>query len=109
MMPLLCNLVAVSAIYHAHIPKLIQSLEPYLTIAQKKQLKQEGKYKGQQERHSTNINPNVVPYCAAYVQQIVAGVANPGRKHEYIVHRYVEEALKNMVNLEVIETHFLTR
>jgi hypothetical protein len=33
---------------------------------------------------------------------------DPGRKHDYIVHRYVEEALKNMVNLEVVETRVLT-
>ncbi|KAE9969368.1 hypothetical protein EG327_010662 [Venturia inaequalis] len=71
MMPLLHKRVAAAAAYHAHIPKLIRTLEPHLTITQKKQLKTEGKYKGQQAR-------------------------------------YVEEALKNMVNLEMLDLSVLT-
>jgi hypothetical protein len=50
-----------------------------------------------------------MPHCAAHVRQMVAGVADPGRKHEYIVYRYVEEALKNIVNLEIVEAYFLTK
>jgi hypothetical protein len=107
-MPLLYKRIAVAAMFHAHIPKLIRTLEPHLTIAQKKQLKKEGKYKGQQERYPSHLDPNAKPACASYVRQIVVGVADPGRKHEYIVHRYVEEAFKNMNNLEIVETYFLT-
>jgi hypothetical protein len=108
MMPLLHKRIAVAAAYHAHIPKLIRTIEPHLTIAQKKQLKKEGKYNGQQERHSTKVDANEKPACASYVRQIVAGWSDPGRKHEYIVHRYIEEALKNMDNLEIVEMSFLT-
>lgn len=108
MMPLLHKRLAVAAAYHAHIPKLIRALEPHLTIKQKKQLKKEGKYKGQQERYSNDLDANEVPTCASYVRQLVVGWSDPGRKHEYIVHRYVEEALQNMVNLEILEVSFLT-
>jgi hypothetical protein len=49
MMPLLYNRIAVAAMFHAYIPKLIRALEPHLSIAQKRQLMKEGKYKGQQK------------------------------------------------------------
>ena len=109
MMPLLHKRVAVAAMFHAHISKLIRGLEPHLTIAQKRQLKEEGKYKGQQAQYSSHLSADAKPFYTSYVRQIVAGVADPGQKHEYIVHRYVEEALKNMNNLEIVEVHFLTQ
>ncbi|KAH6890672.1 hypothetical protein B0T10DRAFT_324881 [Thelonectria olida] len=108
MMPRLHKRLAVAAMFHAHISKLIRALEPHLTIAQKKQLKKEGKYKGQQERYSTLLDEHSKPFCADCVRQIVVGVADPGRKHKYIVERYVEEGFKNMTNLEIIETRMLT-
>ncbi|QDS71999.1 hypothetical protein FKW77_001758 [Venturia effusa] len=66
MMPLLHKRLAVAAPYHAHIAKLIRTLEPYLTITQKRLLKAEGKYKGQQERYSSDLDVNEVPTCASY-------------------------------------------
>lgn len=108
-MPRLYGRIAVAAMFHAHIPKLIRTLEPHLTIAQKKQLKKEGKYKGQAERYPTILNEKSKPICAAYVRQLVIGVADPGRKHRYIVDRYVEEALKNMQNLEIVETRIVNK
>jgi hypothetical protein len=109
MMPQLYGRVAVAAMFHAHIAKLIRTLEPHLTIAQKKQLKKEGKYKGQQDRYRTGLDEHAKPICAAYVRQIVVGVADPGKKHKYIVDRYVEEAFKNFDNLETIETRVMTK
>lgn len=109
MMPLYHKRVAVAAFYHAHIPRLIRILEPHLAINQKKQLKKEGKYKGQQEKYSGDLGANEVPTCASYAKQLVVGRSDPGRKHEYIVHRYVEEALKNMGNLEILDLSFLTK
>lgn len=108
-MPLLHKRIAVAAMFHAHIPKLIRDLEPYLTIAQKKQLKKEGTYKGQQERYASKLDVKAVPACASHVRQIVVGVSDPGRKHVYIVHRYVEEAFKNLKNLEIVEAYFCTK
>jgi hypothetical protein len=108
MMPILHKRVAVAAMFHAHISKLIRTIEPHLSIAQKRQLKKEGKYKGQQEQYPSLLNVNTIPACASYVRQIVFGAADPGRKHEYIVFRYIEEVFKNMNNLEVVEAYFLT-
>jgi len=107
-MPLLHKRIAVAAPYHAHISKLIRNLEPYLTITQKRQLKREGTYKGQQERYSSKLDANEIPACASYPRQMVVGYSDPGRKHQYIVHRYVEETLKNTSNLEIAEMSFLT-
>ncbi|KAK8855118.1 hypothetical protein PGQ11_011030 [Apiospora arundinis] len=107
--PRLYARVAVHASYHAHIAKLIRTLEPLLTIAQKRQLKKEGKYKGQQERYPTTLDPNFKPICTQYVGQLIVGRVDPGRKHRYIVDRYVEEAFKNLDNLAIVETRVLTR
>ncbi|KAM6525148.1 hypothetical protein FALCPG4_010708 [Fusarium falciforme] len=107
-MPYLYKHIAVAAMFHAHIPKLIRGLEPVLTIAQKKQLKKEGKYKGQQERFSSRLDENAKPLCADYVRSIVVGVCDPGRKHQYITNRYLEEAFQNLNNLEIVETCVLT-
>lgn len=94
--------------FHAHIPKLIRTIEPHLRIAQKKQLKKEGKYKGQQEEYPRGLDEKAKPDCASYVRQLVVGVSDPGKKHKYIVERYVEEFLKNIENLEILETRVFT-
>jgi hypothetical protein len=109
MMPRLYGRIAVAAMFHAHIPKLIRTLEPHLTIAQKKQLKKEGKYKGQQERYPRGLDEKAKPICASYVRQIIVGVVDPGKKHRYIVDRYIEEAFKNMDNLEIVETRVFSK
>ena len=109
MMPRLYSRVAVAAMFHAHIPKLIRTLEPLLTIKQKKQLKKEGKYKGQQERYPSGLDEKAHPINATYVRQMIVGRMDPGKKHKYIVERYVDEVFKNMPNLEIVETHELTK
>lgn len=108
-MPNLYNRIIVAAAFHAHIPKLIRTLEPLLTIAQKKQLKKEGKYKGQQERYGTNLDEYSKPTGVNHVRQMLVGRSEPGKKHQYIVDRYVEETFKNLDHLEVVETHILTK
>jgi len=70
MMPRLYGRITVSAMFHAHIPKLIRTIEPLLTVKQKKQLKKEGRYKGQQERYESGIDENLTPICANYVRQV---------------------------------------
>lgn len=107
--PRLYERVAVAAMFHAHIPKVIRTLEPHLTITQKKQLKREGRYKGQQERYPTGLDEEKVPFCASHVRQFIIGASDPGKRHKYIVERYYEEALKNMTNIEILETHVVTR
>lgn len=107
-MPYLYKRIAVAAMFHAHIPKFIRALEPLLTIAQKKQLKEEGKYKGQQAQFSSLLDENAKPLWADCVRQMVVGVCDPGRKHEYIIGRYLEETFQNLSNLEIVETYVLT-
>jgi hypothetical protein len=84
-------------------------LEPHLTIAQKKQLKKEGKYKGQQEVYPKGLDEKAKPIYTNYVRQIIVGVVDPGKKHKPIVERYIEEAFKNMENLEVVDTQVYTK
>lgn len=78
MMPRLYNRVAVAAAYHAHIAKLIRTLEPHLSIKQKRALKKEGKYKGQQERYPGGLDEKARPICAGYVSQMIVGMADVG-------------------------------
>ncbi|RSM07062.1 hypothetical protein CEP52_005431 [Fusarium oligoseptatum] len=95
-MPYLYKQIAVAAMFHAHIPKLIRALEPVLTIAQKKQLKKEGKYKGQQERFSSRLDENAKPLCADYVRSIVVGVCDPGRKTQVHYHQISGRGLSEL-------------
>ncbi|KAJ4128195.1 hypothetical protein NW768_008481 [Fusarium equiseti] len=103
------NHIAVKLNFFAHIPKVIRRLEPHLSIAQKKQIKREGRYKGQQEKFSSLLDPNAVPKCALDVRQMTIGGIDPGKKHRPIVIRYLEEVLKNLTNLEVLDTSELNR
>ncbi|KAL5609809.1 hypothetical protein FOVSG1_004490 [Fusarium oxysporum f. sp. vasinfectum] len=106
--PRLYERINVSVSYHAHIPKLIRNLEPFLSINQKKQLRKEGQYRGQQESFSNVIDPQKKPRFGEYVRQANLFIGDPGKNHKFIVNRYVEEALKNMTNLEVVETSSIT-
>ncbi|KAM0325589.1 hypothetical protein ACHAPQ_007989 [Fusarium lateritium] len=107
-MPVLHKRISVSVGFWQHIPHVIRQIEPHLSIAQKKQLKREGKYKGQQEKFSTLLDPLAVPACADYVRQVVIGAVDPGKKHKFIVMRYLEEVLKNISNLEIVDAYELT-
>ncbi|KAF4449107.1 hypothetical protein FALBO_16710 [Fusarium albosuccineum] len=107
--PHLYKSVSVSAHFHAQIPRLIRTLEPHLTIEQREQLQTEGTYRGQEDWCSYEIDWSAIPACAGDVRQIHVGVVEPGRKHKPLVHRYVEEAFKNMDNLEIVKTRVLTK
>ncbi|KAF4451268.1 hypothetical protein F53441_5689 [Fusarium austroafricanum] len=100
--------ISVSVAFWAHIPNVIRRIEPHLSIAQKKQLKKEGKYKGQQEKFSTRLDPDAVPPSADFVRQMIVGHIDPGKKHKPIVMRYLEEVMKNLHNLEVFYAHEFT-
>ncbi|KAF4439705.1 hypothetical protein F53441_12516 [Fusarium austroafricanum] len=106
--PRLYKRLSVSVSYHAHIAKLIRTIEPLLSIAQRKQLRKEGQYKGQQETFSDKLDPHKKPEKAEFVRQAILAIGDPGKKHRFIVHRYAEEALKNINNVEVVETWILT-
>ncbi|EKJ69684.1 hypothetical protein FPSE_10098 [Fusarium pseudograminearum CS3096] len=106
--PLLYKRISVAAMFHGHIAKLIRTLEPHLSIQQRKQLKKEGTYKGQKDIYPSGLRPDEMPVCANHVRQLVIGSVQAGRNHDYIVHRYIEEALKNTANVEILESFFVT-
>jgi hypothetical protein len=106
--PQLYKRLDVYVTFHSHIAKLIRTLDPLLSIKQREQLKKEGTYKGQQESFSNKLDPQRIPGIASFVTEAMFGIGDPGKKHRYIVHRYVEEAMKNMKNLEIVETMLIT-
>jgi hypothetical protein len=106
--PRLYQRINVSVSYHAHISKLIRTLEPLLSINQRKQLRKEGQYRGQQESFSNLFDPQEKPRFGEYVRQATLFIGDPGKNHKFIVNRYVEEALKNMTSLEIVETSSIT-
>ena len=108
MMPCLYHRIDVSAGCHPHIAKFIRTIEPLLSISQKKALKKVGKYRGQQERHSTALAANAVPLNARFVRQLVVGDISPGRNHVHICIRYIEELVMNLPHLEVLCISILT-
>ncbi|KAF4978270.1 hypothetical protein FZEAL_5327 [Fusarium zealandicum] len=107
-MPILHKRIAVSTSFHAHIPHVIRASEPHLSIAQKTQLKKEGKHKGQQPRYSGLLDPDAIPPCTDYMRQLVIGVLDPGKKHKPILLKYLEDLLKNLHYLEYADIKELT-
>lgn len=95
--------VSVDVAYHSDITKFIRNIEPHLSIRQRKQLKKEGKYSGQQDEYPSNLGPEEKPTCAEHVRQLSVSHLNPDRKNAQILYRYIEEALQNMRNIEVLE------
>ncbi|CAJ0551309.1 Ff.00g112390.m01.CDS01 [Fusarium sp. VM40] len=106
--PQLYKRIDVYVTSHPQIAKFIRNLDPLLSIKQREQLKTEGTYKGQRESFSNKLDPKKVPELASFVTEAMFGIGDPGRKHRYIVHRYMEEAMKNMKNLEIVETLLVT-
>jgi hypothetical protein len=97
----------VGALIYDHIQYLICGLEPHLCIAQKLRLKAEGTYEGQQGLYSPYLNWDAAP-CAPCVREIIVDETRAGEMHDHMVHRYVEEAFKNLHNLEVVDVSWLT-
>ncbi|RGP81743.1 hypothetical protein FLONG3_128 [Fusarium longipes] len=107
-MPRLYKRVEGSPHFHAHIAKHIRSIEPILTIEQRKQLKKEGKYRGQQEDFPDQADEKKRPEIADFVRQVIFQIGDPGRKHRFIVYRYIEELLGSVNNLEVFAASDIT-
>lgn len=108
MMPRLHQRVILVAEHFGHIPAMIRTVQRYLSIAQKKELRKMGTYKGQQETYPAGVDEHEVPDCTRFIQELVIGKCNPGKKHDKIAHRYIEEFLKNVTNVRVVETNMLT-
>ncbi|KAM0492584.1 hypothetical protein ACHAP8_009761 [Fusarium lateritium] len=102
-MPIIHNSVAVE-VHYDPIAEAIRLLEPHLSITQKKQLKKMEYYKGLQERFSSRLDQDAVPGCAKYVRQMTIGTIDPEESRKKVVMKTLEEALKNLTNLEVLDT-----
>ena len=99
-MPRLYKRVEASVEYHAHIAKLIRSIEPALTIQQRKQLRKEGQYKGQQDTFP-KVDEKKRPEIANFIRQAAFEIGDPGKKHKFIIYRYIEELLESASKLQV--------
>lgn len=109
MTPRLHQLLTIDVTSSGSLPKFIRSIEPYLSIAQKTQLRKEGCYESRQERDPEHLDENAKPVSASYVRQMVVGMIYPGGKRNlFIVYRYIEEVLKNLDNLELVDVSVLT-
>ncbi|RVD86111.1 uncharacterized protein DFL_004405 [Arthrobotrys flagrans] len=49
-----------------------------------------------------NADPDLVPYCARYVKRLLVGWSNPGPGRTHILTAYLEQALENLTELEVL-------
>ncbi|KAF3938840.1 hypothetical protein ABW19_dt0206371 [Dactylella cylindrospora] len=100
--PILYRDVIASAPSHANIRVFIRTLERFLSIRQRKLLKAEKKYDGQQERFRKNLDEDFTPYCTQYVRRLFVGWSNPGRNHMTVLSRYIEEVLETLSGLEAV-------
>ncbi|QPC70456.1 hypothetical protein HYE68_001208 [Fusarium pseudograminearum] len=101
--------IAVRASDHEYVYKVISRLEPLLSINQKRKLWKEGRCRGQQIKFHRLLAPDVVPLGAQCVRQMTVGVIGRAVKHRQNVMRKLEEVLKNLSNLEVLDTTELSQ
>lgn len=109
MMPRLHRRVIVSAEHFAQIQTMIRTVERYLSIAQKKEIKKMGAYKGQQETYPSGVDENKVPDSTRFIRELVIGSSSPGKKHDKITHRYIEEFVNNVPDVRVLEAYMMPR
>ncbi|EWZ78811.1 hypothetical protein FOWG_16970 [Fusarium oxysporum f. sp. lycopersici MN25] len=107
-LPILHKRISVSANNWRHTHNVIRRLVPYLSLAQKRQLKKETTYKDQQDKFSNSLDPDTVPPWANNVRQMIIGSINPGKKKRETIMRYLEEVMKNLYDLKVFMGHELT-
>ncbi|CZS81016.1 unnamed protein product [Fusarium graminearum] len=86
--------IAVRASDDEYVYKVISRLEPFLSINQKRKLL---------------LAPDVVPLGAQCVRQMTVGLIGRAVKHRQNVMRKLEEVLKNLSNLEVLDTTELSQ
>ena len=106
-MPRIHRRVIVSAMHHAQIKVIIQTVEPYLSIRQRRELRAQKAYAGQQGRYPARQDEDKIPDGGRLMREFVIRQSNPGKKQDVFVHRYVEEFIKNMPEVEVLEVEML--
>ncbi|PTD07181.1 hypothetical protein FCULG_00005415 [Fusarium culmorum] len=101
--------IAVRASDDEYVYKVISRLEPFLSINQKRKLRREGKCRGQQTTVHRLIDPDVIPLGAQCVRQMTVGTIKLQVRYRQNVMRSLEEALRNLSNLEAFDTTELSR
>ncbi|KAK6714739.1 hypothetical protein SNK04_005672 [Fusarium graminearum] len=101
--------IAVRASDDEYVYKVISRLEPFLSINQKRKLWKEGRCRSQQIKFHGLLAPDVVPLGAQCVRQMTVGLIGRAVKHRQNVMRKLEEVLKNLSNLEVLDTTELSQ
>ncbi|ESU10280.1 hypothetical protein FGSG_03010 [Fusarium graminearum PH-1] len=96
--------IAVRASDDEYVYKVISRLEPFLSINQKRKLWKEGRCRSQQIKSHRLLAPDVAPLGAQCVRQMTVGLIGRAVKHRQNVMRKLEEVLKNLSNLEVLDT-----
>ncbi|KAJ6784658.1 hypothetical protein PWT90_03221 [Aphanocladium album] len=110
LMPRIHRRVVVSAKHHAQIKAMIQTVEPYLSVRQRREPRAEKAYAGQQERcpPAGQDDEDKIPDGVRFVRELFVGLSVPGDKHDAFVHRYMEEFVKNTAaGVEVLEVEML--
>lgn len=83
-------------------------MQRYLSVQQNRKLITQRRCPGQKEGVHCGSDLGATPPCAAYVRELVIGPFHVFRKGEHMVYRYLEEVLKNMHGLEIVELWTMT-
>jgi hypothetical protein len=108
MIPKLHKRIVVNIVHQMQIPTFISTIERYLSMSQRKQLKAESKSSSRRQPYSIEVDKATIPACASYVQHILISVSHTGNNHQRTVVRYLEELFKNFNSLEIVETNIIT-
>lgn len=88
--------------------RLIGVMQPYISVQQNRKLISECRCDGQREGVPYGPNLGATPPCATYVREMIFGGFVPLGKRDYMAYRYLEEALKNMPGLQIVEIWAMT-
>lgn len=109
LIPRLHHRVSISSYSDAEVVEIIRTLGRYMDSTQKTQLNREVKFKNQQDWFPTGLDEKSKPLCASWVMRLAMGPPALNRNVRYIVSRCVEEALRNLENLETVQCWIITK
>ncbi|KAK6512639.1 hypothetical protein TWF481_001521 [Arthrobotrys musiformis] len=92
-----------------NFPACIKTLERYVSTSQLQSLRTidsnpvlHGLVDPEAPSHPETVDPTLVPNCARYVRRLLVGWSNPGPERVGSISKYLEEALGNLINLEIL-------
>jgi hypothetical protein len=107
-MPRLHRRITIPAAIDGDITQLVRTINPYLTVVQRKQLEAEGRIKGNQKKYQVGPQDKVVPRCAYFVKELIVHVDAYEKRNVYIVEEYIQALTRNLPNLETVQTRVIT-